>query len=116
MHAVASAEIDAIPADSVEGAVRYVVLGTVLMEPVLLALRRLAEADASGRRFARPPSHHPPGRPLRRRLRTEGRRMTRTQTTSPQPRDWVSEYTTLAAADAASPLPAEDVERWAVAA
>ena len=28
-----------------------VVLGTILMEPVLLALRRLAQADASVKRF-----------------------------------------------------------------
>jgi hypothetical protein len=31
--------------------VRYVVLGTVLVEPLLLALRRLAQQDASRRRF-----------------------------------------------------------------
>ncbi len=32
-------------------AVRYVVLGTVLVEPVLLALRRLAQREASAARF-----------------------------------------------------------------
>jgi hypothetical protein len=31
--------------------VRYVVLGTVLIEPLILALRRLAQAEASARRF-----------------------------------------------------------------
>ena len=33
-------------------AVRYVVLGTVLIEPLILALRRVAEQEASARRFA----------------------------------------------------------------
>ncbi|WP_423919899.1 MerR family transcriptional regulator [Frigoribacterium sp. 2-23] len=51
MATVAQAEIDGIPADSVEAAVHYVVLGTVLVEPLLLALRRLAQQDASWRRF-----------------------------------------------------------------
>lgn len=32
---------------------RYVVLGTVLIEPVLLALRRLAQQEVSGKLFAR---------------------------------------------------------------
>jgi hypothetical protein len=32
-------------------AVRYVVLGNVLVEPLILALRRLAEQEASARRF-----------------------------------------------------------------
>jgi hypothetical protein len=31
--------------------VRYVVLGTVLVEPLILALRRLADQEASARRF-----------------------------------------------------------------
>jgi DNA-binding transcriptional MerR regulator len=43
--ALARREIAAIPAGA-EEAVRYVVLGTVLYEPVLLALRRLAQAAA----------------------------------------------------------------------
>ena len=51
MRRVAEAEIAGVPADSPAGAVRYVVLGTVLGAPVLLALRRLAEQDASARRF-----------------------------------------------------------------
>ncbi|MCM3694818.1 MerR family transcriptional regulator [Microbacterium oleivorans] len=45
------AEIDAIPTTSAEDAVRYVVLGTVLVEPLLLALRRVAEELVSSGRF-----------------------------------------------------------------
>ncbi len=45
------AEIDAIPTASAGDAVRYVVLGTVLVEPLLLALRRVAEELVSGERF-----------------------------------------------------------------
>jgi DNA-binding transcriptional MerR regulator len=55
MHEVAEAEIAGVPTDSAEAAVRYVVLGTVLVEPLLLALRRLAQQSASYERFvARP--------------------------------------------------------------
>jgi DNA-binding transcriptional MerR regulator len=55
MHTVAAAEIAGVPTDSDEAAVRYVVLGTVLVEPLLLALRRLAQQSASHERFgARP--------------------------------------------------------------
>lgn len=54
MMRVARAEIDDIPLESAAAAVRYVVLGTVLVEPVLLALRRLAQREASAARF--PPS------------------------------------------------------------
>jgi len=55
MHTVASAEIAGVPTESAESAVRYVVLGTVLVEPLLLALRRLAQQSASHERFgARP--------------------------------------------------------------
>lgn len=49
--AIAQAEIDGVPTDSAAAAVRYVVLGTVLLEPVLLALRRLAHQELSSRRF-----------------------------------------------------------------
>lgn len=52
---VARAEVAGIPTDSPTAAVRYVVLGTVLSEPVLLALRRLAQREASGERFATQP-------------------------------------------------------------
>jgi DNA-binding transcriptional MerR regulator len=55
MHTVAVAEIAGVPTESDEAAVRYVVLGTVLVEPLLLALRRLAQQSASHERFgARP--------------------------------------------------------------
>jgi DNA-binding transcriptional MerR regulator len=55
MRGVAEAEIAGVPTDSGESAVRYVVLGTVLVEPLLLALRRLAQQSASYERFgARP--------------------------------------------------------------
>ncbi len=49
--ALATDEVAEVPTGSNEEAVRYVVLGTVLVEPVLLALRRLAQQEASGRRF-----------------------------------------------------------------
>lgn len=51
MAEIAEAEVAAVPTDSAEAAVRYVVLGTVLVEPLLLALRRLAQQNASSRRF-----------------------------------------------------------------
>lgn len=55
MHDVAEAEIAGVPTDSADSAVRYVVFGTVLGEPLLLALRRLAQQSASFERFgARP--------------------------------------------------------------
>jgi DNA-binding transcriptional MerR regulator len=49
--AVAEADVASVPTDSPERAARHVVVGTVLHEPVLLALRRLAQQDASARRF-----------------------------------------------------------------
>ena len=55
MTAVAQAEIDGVPIESPAAAVRYVVLGTVLIEPVLLALRRMAQQEISRRRFAELP-------------------------------------------------------------
>ncbi|QIG38856.1 MerR family transcriptional regulator [Microbacterium sp. 4R-513] len=48
---IAQAEIANVPTDSPEAAVRYVVLGSVLIEPLLLALRRVAEQVASAERF-----------------------------------------------------------------
>jgi DNA-binding transcriptional MerR regulator len=51
MRDVARAEIAGVPTESAEEAVRYVVLGTVLAEPLLLALRRLAQQSASHERF-----------------------------------------------------------------
>ncbi len=51
MLQVATAEIDHLPTESPEAAVRYVLLGTVLNEPLVLALRRLAEQHVSTLRF-----------------------------------------------------------------
>lgn len=51
-HLVAEQEIDRMPQTSVADALTYAVVGTVLYEPVLLALRRLAHQDVSARRFA----------------------------------------------------------------
>jgi DNA-binding transcriptional MerR regulator len=51
MRDVAEADVGSVPTDSAEAAMRYVVLGTVLMEPVLLAMRRLAQQSASLERF-----------------------------------------------------------------
>jgi DNA-binding transcriptional MerR regulator len=45
------ADVAAVPVDSPAAAVRFVVTATVLFEPLLLALRRLAQEDASARRF-----------------------------------------------------------------
>lgn len=49
---LAELEIDSIPLDPPAEALRYVVLGTVLVRPVILALRELAHREASRRRFA----------------------------------------------------------------
>lgn len=51
MRDVADAEIAGVPTESAEAAVRYVVLGSVLVEPLLLALRRVAQQVASMERF-----------------------------------------------------------------
>jgi DNA-binding transcriptional MerR regulator len=51
MRDVADAEIAGVPTESAEAAVRYVVLGSVLVEPLLLALRRVAQQVASAERF-----------------------------------------------------------------
>jgi DNA-binding transcriptional MerR regulator len=51
MRQIAEFEIDNVPTDSPTAAARYVVLGTVLIEPLILALRRIAEEEASARRF-----------------------------------------------------------------
>jgi hypothetical protein len=51
MRDVADVEIAGVPTESVESAVRYVVLGSVLVEPLLLALRRVAQQVASAERF-----------------------------------------------------------------
>jgi DNA-binding transcriptional MerR regulator len=51
MRQIAEYEIENVPTDSPTAAVQYVVLGTVLIEPLILTLRRLAQAEASARRF-----------------------------------------------------------------
>ncbi len=56
MRTLAEVEIASIPDDSPAEALRYVVLGGVLMEPVLLAIRRLAEGDAASKRYGAEPA------------------------------------------------------------
>lgn len=51
LRQIAAAEMDTVPTDTPEAAVRQAVLGTVLIEPLLIALRRLALQDAASRRF-----------------------------------------------------------------
>ena len=51
LGALAEAELAATPDSSIEDAVRYVVLGTALVEPLILALRRVGEQIAASRRF-----------------------------------------------------------------
>jgi len=51
MREIADAEIAGVPTESAEAAVRYVVLGSVLVEPLLLALRRVAQQVASAEKF-----------------------------------------------------------------
>jgi DNA-binding transcriptional MerR regulator len=52
--AVAKVDVESVPVDApAENAVQHVVVGTVLFEPVLLALRRLAHENLSRRRLAR---------------------------------------------------------------
>lgn len=48
---VAAVDVDGVPTDSREDAVAYAVAGTVLYEPVLLAMRRLAQQSRSAQRF-----------------------------------------------------------------
>jgi DNA-binding transcriptional MerR regulator len=61
---VAEVDVESVPTDVAENAVQHVVVGTVLLEPVLLALRRLAQEHLSSRRLAR--------RPVRTARRTRG--------------------------------------------
>lgn len=51
MQDIAEADVESVPTDSAEAAMRHVILGTLLMEPVLLAMRRLAQQSASFQRF-----------------------------------------------------------------
>jgi len=50
---VAKVDVESVPTQAAEDAVEFAVVGTVLFEPVLLALRRLAQEDASRRRLSR---------------------------------------------------------------
>ncbi|WP_295824089.1 hypothetical protein [uncultured Microbacterium sp.] len=52
LAAIGEAELAATPETSMDDAVRYVVLGTALVEPLILALRRVAEQVAASRRFS----------------------------------------------------------------
>lgn len=54
-HRVADCDVAGVPTTSPQEATRYVVVGTLVLEPVLIALRRLAQIDASARRFGRAP-------------------------------------------------------------
>ncbi|MGO1769156.1 MAG: MerR family transcriptional regulator [Microbacterium sp.] len=49
-ESIGEAEVDAMPPDPGD-ALRYAVLGSILVEPLLLALRRLAEQHVSSGRF-----------------------------------------------------------------
>lgn len=51
VHALAEQEVASIPTRSQMAAVQYVVVGTIFYEPVLLALRRLAQQDAYTRKL-----------------------------------------------------------------
>lgn len=55
MHSVAESEVAALPTDSREDTIHRAVVGTLLVEPVLFALRRMAQEEASRRRFGRRP-------------------------------------------------------------
>ncbi len=54
-HLVGELDVADVPTTSPQDATRHVVMGTLLYEPVLLALRRLAQVDASAARFATTP-------------------------------------------------------------
>lgn len=52
VQAIAEAELAGLPTDDPASAVRYAVLGTTLVEPVLAALRRLAHQNLAAARLA----------------------------------------------------------------
>lgn len=52
MRQLATRELEQVPLGTPSEAMRYVVLGTILIEPLLIALRRLAQQDVSARNFA----------------------------------------------------------------
>ena len=51
--AVAAIDVASLPTDSPEAALRHAIVGTVLLDHVLIALRRLAQEHVSSRTFAR---------------------------------------------------------------
>jgi DNA-binding transcriptional MerR regulator len=51
MHDLAEAEVASVPSETRDAAVRHAVIGTLLVEPVLTSIRRLAHEDVSARRF-----------------------------------------------------------------
>jgi DNA-binding transcriptional MerR regulator len=51
MHQVAEVDVGMVPIELPADAIRFVVTGTVLFEPLLLALRKLGHWQASARRF-----------------------------------------------------------------
>lgn len=53
-HELGTQDVADVTMESPAEAVRYVVLGTLLLEPVLLALRRLAQEDVSARHLTDP--------------------------------------------------------------
>jgi DNA-binding transcriptional MerR regulator len=54
MAELAEGDLALVPTDPPQEAVRFVVTAVVLLEPLLLAMRRLAQQDASARRFGAP--------------------------------------------------------------
>lgn len=56
---IARVDVESVPTQGPEEAVEHAVVGTVLFEPVLLALRRLAHEDLSSRRLSRRRSSSP---------------------------------------------------------
>lgn len=55
MEDIATVDVDAVPAE-INQALHYVVVGTVMVDPVLATLRRLAQQDRSARLFADRPA------------------------------------------------------------
>jgi hypothetical protein len=54
MAELAAGDLAEVPVEPPGETVRFVVTAVVLLEPLLLAMRRLAQEDASARRFADP--------------------------------------------------------------
>lgn len=50
MRELAAADVAGVPNECPTAAVRYLVIGTVLLEPLIAALRRLAQEDAAAQR------------------------------------------------------------------